>query len=147
MFLQRRGFPWGQNWHHQVICDALMRVFRGECQRLIINVPPRYSKTELAMVNFIAWALGKQPDAEFIYTSYSGTLAANYSGDTRDLITHEAYNAIFPDVLLSNDAKAAWRTTSGGALYAVGTGGSVTGMGAGKLREEFGGAIIIDDPH
>lgn len=147
MFLQRRGFPWSRNWHHQVICDALMRVFRGECTRLIINVPPRYSKTELAMVNFIAWSLGHVPDAEFIYTSYSSTLASNYSGDTRDLITHEAYSTVFPEVLLANDAKAAWRTTDGGALYAVGAGGSVTGMGAGKLRESFGGAIIIDDPH
>lgn len=147
MFLQRRGFAWAKNWHHKIICDALTQVFRGECTRLIINVPPRYSKTELAMVNFIAWTLGQVSDAEFIYTSYSGTLAANYSGDTRDLITHEGYNRIFPKVLLANDAKATWRTTEGGALYAVGAGGSVTGMGAGKLREGFGGAIIIDDPH
>ena len=147
MFLQRRGFPWSRNWHHKVLCDALMKVFRGETLRLIVTIPPRYSKTELAMVNLIAWAMGHFPDAEFIYTSYSGTLAANYSGDTRDLITHEAYNEIFPDVYLANDAKAAWRTTHGGALYAVGTGGSVTGMGAGKFRDDFGGAIIIDDPH
>jgi predicted phage terminase large subunit-like protein len=147
MFLQRRGFPWARNWHHREICDALMKVYRGEILRLIITIPPRYSKTELAMVNFISWTLGHVPDAEFIYTSYSGHLASNYSGETRDLITHEAYAEVFPDVYLANDAKAAWRTTRGGALYAVGTGGSVTGMGAGKFREEFGGAIIIDDPH
>ena len=147
MFLHRRGFKWVANWHHKVICDALMRVFRGECTRLIINVPPRYSKTELAVVNFIAWAMGNVPDAEFIYTTYSGTFAASYSGDTRDLVAHEAYAGIFPDVHLATDAKSAWRTTAGGALYAVGEGGSITGMGAGKMRDSFGGAIILDDAH
>lgn len=149
MFLQRRGFQWLQNWHHQTICDALTKVLNGEILNLVINLPPRYSKTELAMVDFISYSIGRYPDAEFIYTSYSGKLAQTYSGEARDVITHEAYSDIFPGVLLSTDtkAKAAWKTTRGGALYSVGIGGSVTGMGAGKLREGFGGAIVIDDPH
>ena len=54
MFGKRRGFLWRRAPHHRLICNALMRVFRGECKRLIINIPPRYSKTELAVVMFIA---------------------------------------------------------------------------------------------
>lgn len=147
MFLRRKNFIWQRARHHKIICDALMRVYRGECKRLIINVPPRYSKTELAVVNFIAWALGKVPDAEFIHTSYSSPLAVNNSTAVRGIVQHEAYREIFPDVELASDAQYHWKTTAGGVMYATGTGGTITGFGAGKHREGFGGAIIIDDPH
>lgn len=149
MFRERRGYKWLHNWHHRLICDALMRVYRGETTRLIINIPPRYSKTELAVVNFIAWCLGHAPDSEFIYTSYSARLAANYSYEARGLIQHPAYANVFPELTLKDDSKAKdeWRTSSGGLVYAAGSGGTITGYGAGKERPDFGGAIIIDDPH
>jgi hypothetical protein len=54
MFLAQRNFPWLRSDHHHIICDALMRVYPGQCWRLIINMPPRYSKTEFAVVNFMA---------------------------------------------------------------------------------------------
>lgn len=149
MFLARRNFPWLRSEHHQVICDALMRVYRGESKRLIINVPPRYSKTELAVVNFMAWCLGKHPDAEFIHTSYAATLAVQNAANARELVKHEEYQQIFPSVLIRSDsnAKGDWKTTAGGVVYASGSGGTITGFGAGKGRPQFGGAIIIDDPH
>lgn len=150
MFLQQRGYQWQRAQQHQQICDALMRIYNGECKRLIINIPPRYSKTQLAMIYFMAWTLGHCPDAEFIHTSYSGRLATNNSYQTRELIQHEAYREIFGDkVQLKTDstAKDEWRTTEGGCVYAVGAGGTITGFGAGKVRDGFGGAILIDDPH
>ena len=149
MFKLRRGYAWIRADHHAAICDALMRVFRGECKRLIINVPPRYSKTELAVVNFAAWAMGKAPDSEFIHTSYSGTLAANNSFQARELVQYDEYRHIFPEVEIRGDsnAKNEWRTTEGGVFYATGAMGTITGYGAGKHRPSFGGAIIIDDPH
>lgn len=103
--------------------------------------------TELAVVNFIAWAFGKVPDAEFIHASYSGTLAINNSASVRSVVQHEAYAEIFPDTQLASDAKAHWSTTAGGVMYATGTGGTITGFGAGKHRPGFSGAIILDDPH
>ena len=147
MFMQRRGYKWLRAPHHKQICDALMRVFNGDCKRLIINIPPRYSKTELAVVNFIAWSLGRVPDAEFIHASYSATLATNNSVQIRSIVQHEAYQQIFRNVYLSEEAKAHWKTTAGGVMYATGAGGTITGFGAGKHRAGFGGAIIIDDPH
>jgi predicted phage terminase large subunit-like protein len=147
MFFQRRRYKWLRGPHHKPICDALMRVFRGECKRLIINVPPRYSKTEIAVVNFIAWALGQVPDAEFIHASYAAPLAVNNSANVRSLLQHEAYSQVFPTCRLASDAKSHWTTTEGGVMYAAGAGGTITGFGAGKHREGFGGAIIIDDPH
>ncbi|WP_051516913.1 phage terminase large subunit [Herbaspirillum sp. RV1423] len=149
MFLQRKGFVWSRAPHHKIICDALMRVFRGECKRLIINVPPRYSKTELAVINFMAWALGKVPDSEFIHTSYSAKLASKNAFQTRDMVLSPAYREIFPKLALRHDSKAKddWKTTADGCVYAVGDGGTITGYGAGKQRPGFGGAILIDDPH
>ncbi|MEJ2767562.1 phage terminase large subunit [Mycetohabitans rhizoxinica] len=147
MFYQRRRYKWLRGPHHKAICDALMRVFFGKVNRLIINVPPRYSKTELAVVNFIAWTLGQVPDAEFIHASYAAPLAANNSANVRSLVQHEAYQQVFPACRLASDSKSHWITTEGGVMYAAGAGGTITGFGAGKHREGFGGAIIIDDPH
>lgn len=147
MFAQRKGFKWKRAVHHKIVCDALMRVFYGETKRLIINIPPRYSKTELAVVNFIAWSMGQVPDAEFIHTSYAAPLAVNNSAQVMAMLKHEAYADIFPDCRIDSDAKSHWKTDAGGVMYATGTGGTITGFGAGKDREGFGGAIIIDDPH
>jgi len=147
MFRKRTGSAWAQSPHHDLICDKLMAVFRGEVTRLVINIPPRYSKTELAVVNWIAWCLGRVPDAEFIHTSYSATLAANNSANVLRLIEHEAYQEIFPATQLDRTARQHWTTTEGGVLYTAGSGGTITGFGAGKQRPGFGGAIIIDDPH
>ncbi len=148
MMLQQRGIKWLRAQHHRVICDALTKVFRGEIKRLIINLPPRYSKTQL-VENFVSWSLGHAPDSEFIYTSYSATLAEKNSWDTRDIVAHDAYQEIFPDVKLRRDSQARvhWRTLQGGVVYAAGAGGTITGFGAGKERPGFGGAILIDDPH
>lgn len=149
MFQKRKGFKWLRNWHHLEIANALHRVYLGLTSRLIINIPPRYTKTELAVVNFIAWTLGKHPDAEFIHTSYSGKLASNNSWHAREIVEHAAYRKIFPEVNLRTDsnAKDDWRTEAGGIVYSAGMGGTITGYGAGKHRKEFGGAILIDDPH
>ena len=147
MFLRRKGYAWRRARHHALIANALMRVFRGECRRLIINVPPRYSKTELAVVNWMAWCLGQVPDAEFIHTSYSATLAALNASNSQGVVEHEAYREVFPAVQIAKSAQAHWTTSVGGVVYAAGSGGTLTGFGAGKHRDGFGGAIIIDDPH
>jgi predicted phage terminase large subunit-like protein len=148
MFFARKGFKWRRAPHHPAIFNALMKVFTGEINRLIINVPPRYSKTE-AVINFISWALGKVPDSEFILTSYAGGLATNNAWIAREMIQHETYQALFPGVMIRSDssAKGEWRTTENGIVYAAGAGGTITGYGAGKHREGFGGAIVVDDPH
>lgn len=123
-----------------------MRVYAGECRRLIINVPPRYSKTELVK-QFVAWGLGQYPDSEFIYASYSARLAALSSYSIRQELSLPEFDATF-GVQLADDSTARdeWRTDGGGICYAVGVGGTITGYGAGKMRPGFGGALIIDDP-
>lgn len=144
--LQRHGRQWMRGPHHPIICDALMRVYRGQCLRLIINIPPRYSKTQL-VEDFISWTLGKHPDSEFMYLGYGAQLASDKTGEVRDDVLHPCYQEIFPDVRLGTQGQGHWKTTAGGVIYAAGTGGTITGFGAGKMREGFGGALIYDDPH
>lgn len=146
LFLDAKGYQWQRAPHHEIICQALERVFRGECKRLIINIPPRYSKTQLIKY-FIAWTLGQAPDSQFIYTSYSARLAAASSWDVRGMVQQPIYQAMYPGVKLRQDSKARdeWRTTAGGIVYAVGSAGTITGYGAGAARAGFGGAIICDD--
>lgn len=148
MFAARRGQPMLENWHQRAICDALEKVLLGKINRLIINIPPRSGKTEIAVKAFMAWGLGLFPDAEFIHASYSKRLATANAYDTRALMQHEAYAEIFPYVALQDDSKARdeFRTTLGGIVYATGAEGTITGYGAGKMRPGFGGAVIIDDP-
>lgn len=148
MFKARRGAVWQLGRHHHLLNAALLKVYAGQTKRLIINIPPRYSKTEF-VVNFMAWSLGQYPDCEFIYASYSGRLAAKSSWECRSIVQHPEYQRVFPGTQLRDDssAKDEWRTTAGGMVYAVGAGGTITGYGAGKMRPGFGGAIIVDDPH
>ncbi|MGB3724307.1 MAG: phage terminase large subunit [Glaciecola sp.] len=149
MFRARKGAELKHNWHQDVICTALEKVVTGQTKRLIINVPPRSGKTELAVINFMAWCMGNFPDSEFIHASYSKRLATANAYATRAIMQHETFSEIFPNLGLSNDSRAKdeFRTDSGGIVYATGAEGTITGYGAGKMRDYFGGAIIIDDPH
>ncbi len=137
------------NWHQEAICNALERVVLGDTTRLIINISPRSGKTELAVVNFIAWATGIFPDSEWIHASYSKRLATNNAYGVREVMRHEVYQEIFPWVKIRDDssAKDEFRTEQGGVVYATGSEGSITGRGAGGMSGRFQGAIVIDDPH
>lgn len=149
MFRARKGAELVYNSHQKSICDALERVVLGKTKRLIINVPPRSGKTELAVINFMAWCMGNWPDSEFIHASYSKRLATTNTWNARAIVEHETFAEIFgsPELRRDSNAKDEWRTGSGGIVYATGAEGTITGYGAGKMRPSFGGAIIIDDPH
>ena len=154
------------NEHHKIICDALEKVIKGELTRLIINIAPRYGKTEVAVKNMVAHCLGLNPSAKFIHLSYSDDLALDNSEEIKDIITSDYYQELYPEVQLKKDSKSKkkWYTTAGGGVYATSASGQVTGFGAGKVdeelegedisefiswiekKEDFGGAIIIDDP-
>lgn len=140
--------------HHVRICEKLNEVLQGKCRRLIINIPPRYGKTELAVKNFIAMGLALNPKSKFIHLSYSGTLAIDNSVAIKDIVNSEEYKRLFPGtrVKFGSDTKSRWDTEAGGCVYATSTLGQVTGFGAGlvgngkRKRYVFGGAIVIDDP-
>lgn len=159
----KRKFVIGQ--HHVAIAKALDRVLSGECKRLIINIAPRYGKTELAVKNFIAMGLAINPKAKFIHLSYSDDLARDNSRGVQEILREESYRRLFPGTKPTSINTRKWFTSEGGGLYAVSSAGQVTGFGAGIVDKEdeeelsaeveelasindgtFGGAIVIDDP-
>lgn len=138
--------------HHRMICDKLNDVLTGKTRRLIINIAPRYSKSELVSRDFIAMGLAINPAAKFIHLSYSGDLALGNSVAVKDIVKSEDYQRLFGvEIAVGTDTKSQWNTTKGGGLYATSSLGQVTGFGAGAIENEgdewqFGGAIVIDDP-
>ena len=127
--------------HHQKMAKAFERVAHGQCKRLIVNMPPRHTKSEFASYLLPAWFLGKYPNKKVIQTSHTAELAVGFGRKVRNLVDSEAYKNIFSGVGLQADSKAAgrWATNQGGDYFAIGVGGAVTGKGADIL--------IIDDPH
>ena len=127
--------------HHAIMARAFERVANGECKRLIINMPPRHTKSEFASYLLPAWFLGKYPNKKVIQSSNTGELAVGFGRKVRNLVDSETYKDIFPNLQLQQDSKAAgrWNTSKGGDYFAIGVGGTVTGKGANLL--------IIDDPH
>ena len=127
--------------HHRIMADAFNRIAEGELKRLIINMPPRHTKSEFASHLFPAWYLGKFPDKKVIQTSHTAELAVGFGRKVRNLVGSPDYGRIFPGVALSADSKAAgrWNTNKDGDYFAIGVGGAVTGKGADIL--------IVDDPH
>lgn len=134
--------------HFEEIALFLEAVYRGEITRGIINMPPRYGKTELVIKIFIAWCLAKQPVCKFLELSYSDMLALDNSSQTKEYIQSEAFQALW-QMELKKDAqsKKKWFNEQGGGVYATAAGGAITGFGAGVDGVEgFAGAILIDDP-
>jgi predicted phage terminase large subunit-like protein len=126
--------------HHRLICEKLEAVERGEIDRLMIFMPPRHGKSELASKRFPAWYLGRNPDKQVITASYNSDLAGDFGRQVRNIVREQRFRNVFPSVTLAEDSQAAnrWNTSAGGSYVAAGVGTAVTGRGAHLL--------LIDDP-
>lgn len=126
--------------HHHAICDKLEAVERGDIDRLMIFMPPRHGKSELASKRFPAWALGRNPLRQIIAASYNSDLASDFGRNVRNIVNEPEFGEVFPGVSLAPDSHAANRlnTNAGGSYIAAGVGTAVTGRGA--------DIALIDDP-
>lgn len=150
-FFESRHEAFIENWHHQKLEEALLKVERGEVTNLLITIFPRSGKTQIAVIDWIARCIAKNPRAKFIHLSYSDALALDNSAKCRELINSAEYQALWPIKIKDDaDSKQKWYTEQGGGLYATAAGGPITGFGAGILEQpidgKFYGAIVIDDP-
>lgn len=127
--------------HHQLMARRFQEIADGKLKRLIINMPPRHTKSEFASYLLPAWFLGKYPNKKIIQCSNTAELAVGFGRKVRNLVDSAQYKKVFPGVGLRHDSKAAgrWSTSHNGEYFAIGVGGTVTGKGADLL--------IIDDPH
>ena len=126
--------------HHRQIAEKFEQIATGEIKRLIVNMPPRHTKSEFASYLFPAWMIGRNPKLKIIQTSHNTELATRFGRKMKNLVDDTLFQQVF-DVSIATDSKASgrWETNHGGEYYAAGVGGAITGRGADLL--------IIDDPH
>ena len=127
--------------HHKIMADKFNKLAEGKIKRLIVNMPPRHTKSEFASFLLPAWMMGNKPHLKIMQTTHTAELAFRFGRKVRNLMNSDDYKRIFPKVSLRADSQAAgrWETSGGGEYFAAGVGGAVTGRGADLL--------IIDDPH
>ena len=126
--------------HHKKIAEKFNRLANGKSKRIIINMPPRHTKSEFSSYLLPAWMVGRKPDLKIIQTTHTTELAIRFGRKAKTLIDSPEYQSVFK-TRLREDSQAAgkWETEQGGEYYAAGVGSAITGRGADLL--------IIDDPH
>jgi len=143
-FIKRFNRKYQAGWVHEMICERLEKftldVAEKKAPRLMIFMPPRHGKSEIASINYPAWMLGHHPEWEIIASSYAVSLPLGFSRKVRARVKDKTYRSIFPGTYLDRDSTSAenWLTTAGGGYVAAGVGGGITGKGA--------HVFIIDDP-
>jgi predicted phage terminase large subunit-like protein len=127
--------------HHRILANMLMAIERGDKDRICVNMPPRHGKSQLVSIFYPAWFLGRNPDKKVMMVSHTTDLAVDFGRKVRNLISTDAYRAVFPTVSLAIDSKSAgrWNTNMKGEYFACGIGSSIAGRGADLL--------LVDDPH
>lgn len=124
---------------HKAIARHLEQLERGEIPQLILTMPPRSGKSELATRRLIPWFMGRNPYKSVIMATYSDTMAEDFGGDVRATLNSTQYKQAFPEIRLrkGSTSKSNLQTDKGGRAVFVGAGGAITGRGADLL--------VIDD--
>lgn len=141
----RRSFAMNDHFHQ--IFQALESVVDGKCTRLMINMPPRYGKTETVIKAFSSWSFALNPVCKFLHLSYSDLLVTDNSTTIRNIMMEPLYKQLFPDSQLEKEkgSSTRWKTAAGGEFYAVSTQGQVTGFGAGLVDEVDENELSYED--
>ena len=126
--------------HHKIIAEKFNLIAEGKLKRLIINMPPRHTKSEFSSFLLPAWMIGRKPKLKIIQSTHTTELAVRFGRKAKNLMDSPEYKEVF-ETRLREDSQAAgkWETEQGGEYYAAGVGSAITGRGADLL--------IIDDPH
>lgn len=146
-FTLREGLKARLSWHHYVLIYALDLVLEGKVNRLIVNMPPGYTKTEIAVLSFIMKGLVVNKRARFIHTTYGSDLALENSSKIKDGVTSDEFQELWPmRVRVDTKSKKRWFTEDGGGMMAAAAGGQILGFRAGRMEPGFQGGLICDDP-
>jgi len=155
-FKVRQGMSMIVNWHHHYVAEELDKVFAGETECLLLNVPPGSTKTEMAVISLMARGLALNPHAKFLHLSSGDDLVLLNSQTAREIVNSEEFQQMWARRISTEaGAKKRWNVMAAndsanekeaGGVYAVAFGGQITGFRAGRMAEGFQGAIVIDDP-
>ncbi len=128
-----------ENWHQELIAEYLTACHLGQIKKLIINIPPRYLKSNLVTVTFPTWVWTKTPGERFMFASYASSLSNKHSNDRRAIITSEWYTKRWNNFTVKKDSTEEFTNDARGHFLATTMQGKATGLG--------GNYLIIDDPH
>ncbi len=128
-----------KNWHSEVLCRELEETLKKPGRALLVTCPPRYGKSFVMSVCFIAWTMGHNPKLKFLVASYSEELAEEPAATYKKLVETDWYKCLFPGMRIDPKRQRALdlHTTKGGRRKAISRGGAATGFGA--------DIIVIDD--
>lgn len=143
----RENQPFIMGQHHGILVKTFERVLTGEIKRLIVNIPPSYTKTELGVIQLASYAFSRNPGCRFLHISGGDVLPLDNSSKIKEQVLHSISQRLW-GVTARDDtrAKGYWKTNAKGAFYAVSSGGQIIGFRAGRSLPGFQGAILIDDP-
>ena len=136
------GVKFVPSWHIEAICEHLEAVSSGEIRKLLINVPPRHSKSTLVSVMWPMWEWLTSPSEKFLCASYSGALSIRDNLKARRLVQSPWYQERWGHMFeLAGDqnAKQRFENDKTGYRLATSVGGTATGEGGSRL--------LLDDPH
>lgn len=145
----RISHPIGRESHHIILFKELTKCVNLENKNLVINIPPRYGKTEI-LIHFVAWGIAKYPDSQYMYISVSKELATKATAYIQAIMRVPEYKYLF-GINIDNRSKAQnnFKTNTGAWVGSFGADGTIVGSGAGLsgVDHRFGGALIMDDMH
>lgn len=133
--------PLVTSWHLDALCDHLAYVALGEIRNLMVNLPPRLTKSAIVSVQFPAWVWTENPEVQFLAASYSADLAENDARKCRRILESEWYRVRYPGLYLLSDENQVthYANNEGGYRETISVGGATTGKG--------GDVKLLDDPH
>ena len=142
---QTNGTKYIVGKHHRLICEALDKVYCGDIKRLIVNIAPRYGKTELISKKFVEYGFAHNPRCKWIHLSYSDDLVLDNSREIKETMESEFFRTLFPDSVPVSGSAKMWKTKAGGGFYAVSAAGQVTGFGAGQVESDLSEQDLPED--
>jgi len=128
-----------ESWYVGYLCEHLELVARGEIKKLLINMPPRYGKSNIVTILWPVWTWTQNPYLRWIFCSYSGSLSIKHSLARRRVIESDWYQDCWGGLVTIQDdqnQKQEYENTARGHMIATSVGGTLTGKG---------GDIIVED--
>jgi predicted phage terminase large subunit-like protein len=136
------GVPFIASWHIEVICEHLEAITAGELRKLLINIPPRHSKSTIVSVMWPMWEWLVRPEEKYLCASYSGVLSIRDNLKARRLVQSPWYQERWGHMFMlagDQNAKQRFENDKTGYRLATSVGGTATGEGGSRL--------VLDDPH
>ena len=81
--------------HHKIVAEKFNQIAEGKIKRLIINMPPRHTKSEFASYLLPAWMVGRNPKLKIIQSTNTTELSVRFGRKAKQLLDSQEYQSVF----------------------------------------------------